>query len=491
MVDVDLVNCVLPFERAILERPEYMGNSVHVTYILDYLSDLSAKTCILEKEYIDKDFTIDYQKFYCRSFSDHNKCTKRIHFFNKLLDLNYFTDMLTCTENYDDDEKINELNEWYLGFTVIRPIKDEYGCELVGRTMLRTYPSEVDGKKRVYISSQDYASLFGIPLKIESLPFQSQDRGVSACATIALWGAIHPIKNIFGVSGHSPAEITEMATSLPSFHRRFPTSGLTKEQMINYIKLLGLDMEIIKPKSIDSIPITIKAFINAGLPIIASLKISKKTGADDEHDEVCDLISSADQGDGITEQRHAVIITGYQADTKGCIKELYVHDDKVGPYCKVLPKSDFFSWDYELSIRNDVKLEDLKVPIYPKVRTTFPRILGEYMRVKKENEKCLKSDIIKKLKVVYASDVGGKIEQKASELMQAYDMELFLTSVKDYKKYLLSQKVDNKITIMMMSLPRFLWVMRLTNNGNTMIDSIYDTTSVSAKKLVNIKYIRK
>ena len=69
------------------------------------------------------------------------------------------------------------------------------------------------------------------------------------------------------------------------FHPPFSTTGLTKEQIINFVKLLGLDVEIIKPKTSDSIPIIIKAYINAGLPVSASLTFARKKQQVPLHDD--------------------------------------------------------------------------------------------------------------------------------------------------------------------------------------------------------------
>ena len=57
---------VFPFSSDSLRR--LLGNSRQENYLLDYLSGLNAKTCVLEGEYIDKDYLIDYQKFYAYSF---------------------------------------------------------------------------------------------------------------------------------------------------------------------------------------------------------------------------------------------------------------------------------------------------------------------------------------------------------------------------------------------------------------------------------------
>lgn len=494
----DLDSAILPFEASKLKHPDYMGGSHHVEYILGYLEEMGAQTCIIEWEYIDKDFTIDYQKFYCRSFKEpNNKKTKRIHFFNIDINPSTFRDYIntkTFTEIKDENH--------YLGFVIIRPIKDETGHPLVGRTLLKTYPSLEDDKIRIFITHFYQPSLFGVQLKIASLPFQAKDRGVSACATIALWSAIHPLKDSFGVVEHSPAEITEMATSLPSFHRRFPSSGLTKEQMINYIKLLGLDVEIIKPKKVDIIPLIIKAYINninEGLPIIASLKMNKKKTSEEKGEKTENGDANTEESelieeDANIEKRHAVVITGYQTDEKGNILKLYVHDDEIGPYCKVEPKGDgFLEWDYEMAWSYDVKLEDLEIPMYPKVRTTFPRMLAEYLRAKKKMNDRLKSKFEEQLKTHYQRN-GVKIDDKdiddnVKKLLLVYSMDLFLTPVRDYKNYILSQEIEQKLEFLMKPLPKYLWVIRFCEKNIPRWDYIYDTTSVYAVKLDKLRYI--
>jgi len=43
---------------------EYLGSSAISKYILDYLSELGVKSFLVEENYIDKDYLIDFSKFY-------------------------------------------------------------------------------------------------------------------------------------------------------------------------------------------------------------------------------------------------------------------------------------------------------------------------------------------------------------------------------------------------------------------------------------------
>ena len=414
---------------------EYLS-SAQGRYLFYYLSDLNAKTCVLEEKYIDKGHIIDYQKFYSRSFKDYGRITKRIHFFAKDFSTADFKESL---ENND----IGYLQDTYLGFVVIRPIEGSDGNPLIGRALLKTYADEENGEKRVFVRGDYEASLFGIPLSIRSLPFQAQDQGVSRCATVALWAALHPLGDSFGTPRHTPVEITEISTSLPSLSRQFPSSGLTWAQMINYVRSIGLDVEAILIKrgiNPDIIPSAVKAYIEAGLPLIGALKLTKKNGSP---------------------EYHAVTITGHKCDSMGEVKELYVHDDQIGPYSRVKPDGSFKVWENEWNDKGyNVELEKLLIPIYPKIRITFELIYPFYLRMK---------DIIKS----YGPDFGEG---------------LYLISIQEYKKFLLKKSLEKKEEILTMPLSRFLWVMRTYYKNQPLWDCVYDSTSVYPKKLTSVYY---
>ncbi len=289
------------FEEYIKEPSDFpilLGKTKPAQYIIRYLGDLKTKTCIIEMKYIDKDFMIDFQGFYVRAFQEIKKFTTRLHFFSNEFDSSEFETAIETS----DEAFIQSLQDSYLGFVVIKPIFEENDKErpLIGRTLLKPYPTQTNNKIRRYLSINHNVSLFGIKLEINSIPFQSQDTGVSACATIALWTTLQTLKTIFYTPGLSPIEITKLSSLYPSDSRIFPqTEGLTLEQMINCIRELELDVEILNYEKIgtdDIINTAIKAFTNLGIPLIATLKIKDDLGFRD---------------------LHAVVITGYQSNSDG------------------------------------------------------------------------------------------------------------------------------------------------------------------------------
>ena len=162
------------------ELKKVLGNSDQANYIIRYLDKLHALTCVLEYEYIDKDFIIDYQFFYCRSFEKIRNTTERIHFFSKRISDYHLVECLTENLQY----AVQRLNEDYLGFIVIKPIKDGDGNRIIGRTILKPYPSE---NKRFFVTGKYSASFLGMDLKYDLYPFKHRMKE-SVFALLFLYG---------------------------------------------------------------------------------------------------------------------------------------------------------------------------------------------------------------------------------------------------------------------------------------------------------------
>jgi hypothetical protein len=417
-----------------------IGDSYQCYYVFDYLKEMGAKTCVIENRYIDKDYLVDYQKFYSRAYDAPDRFTIRLHFFKEKITSQRFDKML-------EKNDINRLQKSYLGFLIIKPIYDKNGCKLLGRTLLKTYPNDEEGYNRYYITQPYTASLFGIKFGIDGIPFQAQDNGVSACATIALWTTLQIINPLLKIPERSPAEITELSAEHISEARIFPQEGLTLSQMIKCIRSLVLDIEVISAADSDVVVSAVKAFTAAGIPLIAALKLSNKKRT----------------------EYHAAVIVGYKTDQSGDISEFYVHDDQIGPYSKVIPRQnlgfglktvkDFRFWENEWAESfSTIQLEKLLVPIYHKIRLPWHAIYKLHMEYKKANDKQERND-------------------------------LFLFTVQKYKNEILNKTVRKKIEFLQNPLPRFIWVERIYKNNEPQVDQIFDATAIHLKDVGSIEYI--
>jgi len=145
----DLVDLIIPFS----DSKQILGKSSVADYIYRYLEEQGAESCIIEHEYIDKDFLIDYSKYYSRSFNKGSKrLTTRVHFFSCHLT---HIDLERILSNGNKEDKENDkkyLNDNYLGFTILKPINDFENNPLIGRTLLKTYPEEDGDAKRVFLT---------------------------------------------------------------------------------------------------------------------------------------------------------------------------------------------------------------------------------------------------------------------------------------------------------------------------------------------------
>ncbi len=426
---------VYPFDKIYRD----MGKSIQSKYIYRYLTKIHAKTVIVESEYIDKDYLLDFSNYYARSFEPIDRFTKRLHIFSENFSENDFKKI------FDLDEKwTNILTNSYLGFVVVKPIKDprQKNEPFIGRTVLKTY-SRHDGEEcRFFITNNFKVSLYGLSLNITSLPYQTQDSMVSKCATTAIWVSLHALNGLFGTQTYSPFEITQTSVLFPAYGvRNFPSTGLSIFQMKEYFNSIGMDTEYINVEN--SPPIVqeqivsdaVKAHLKLGLPIIACIRIKKQSN----------------------KQFHAVVISGYRYDKYGNLKELYVHDDQIGPYSKVTSKNDdgnFSYWVNEWILEygmEEIFVEGLFIPVYPKVRMSFNYIYETFLEAKNKDP----------------------------------NIELFLTELKSYKKYLLTKSFKDKYNILTSKFPRFLWVVR---NKDKKMDILIDAISLRFERFCVIDF---
>lgn len=114
----------------------FMGRSQQANYIKEYASEVGANKIVIENDYIDKDYLIDFQKFYSRSFGSKVSNTTRVHFFSGEQSCDEFRELLISSHS------TNTLQELYRGFVVVKPVYSKSGFPIIGRTVLSIYPED-------------------------------------------------------------------------------------------------------------------------------------------------------------------------------------------------------------------------------------------------------------------------------------------------------------------------------------------------------------
>lgn len=294
---------------------------VQLTYLSDYLEQIRCATVLIEDHYVDRDYVEDMAIFYARSLRAYPPHCQRMHFFSESFDETTWRALLVQANGGEAESVRQRLQNAYLGFSVIRPLP---GSPL-GRTVVATFgPEASDGRRREFGGSREYAvHLGGFELHVEGLAFQQQDRGVSACATIALWSAVHRVAPLEGLPVMTPAQITEAATRyyLPG-GRSLPSEGLTPNQVCEAIRAGGLAPIVIRATSPETDRAQLLGYMSSGLaPVLAAETLS--TG---EGHAVCAVGVKMGPVKPQTDMDLAY------RDGATALEGLYLHDDRLGPY---------------------------------------------------------------------------------------------------------------------------------------------------------------
>ena len=348
---------------------------VQITYLSEYLEQICCATVLIEDHYVDRDYVEDMAIFYARSLRAYPPYCQRMHFFSESFDETKWRDLLVRANGGEAENMRQWLQDAYLGFSVIRPLP---GSPL-GRTVVATFgPEASGGRRREFRGTREYVvHLGGFELQVEGLAFQQQDQGVSACATIALWSAIHRVAPMEGLPAMTPAQITEAASRyyLPG-GRSLPSEGLTVNQMCEAIRAGGLAPIVIPATSPERDRAQLLSYMSSGLaPVLAAETLSTREGH-----AVCAV------GVKIGAVKPQTDMNLAYRDGATALEGLYLHDDRLGPYASAdiynLTDAESSSTKTALRIRwpgseneeDHLLLRAIVVPAPAKIRLTVARM---------------------------------------------------------------------------------------------------------------------
>lgn len=299
-----------------------------VTYLFNYLQERHCVSMLLEPEYIDREFLEDYSRYYVKRFGNDSYECGRIHFFSHGIDHKHLDLLLQ-----GQPETVltpDTLQQHYLGFMVVKPLSRTF----VGKTCLQLTGDNGlgDGTKKK-IAKRYEVNLFGIKLHVDSIAFQEQDKVVAACATTAIWTALHalPWRDVKHVP--SCSEITINALNfVDGSNNGFPNKELTNKQIQRSLDVEGLRYHstLLLKESLQWFRACVTSYIDSDLPLVlvgAVYSVAPPTeAAEDENSDEVPLTLTRVGG-------HAVTVLGY--DFRVGSNLLYIHDDRLGPYARV------------------------------------------------------------------------------------------------------------------------------------------------------------
>lgn len=185
------------------------------------------RSVVVEADYIDRDHSRSFTRFYARAFQDIHRRTTRLHF---------FTSRLTKSR-LDRELSDSDIQRSYMGFCVLRPLH----TKRIGRTVV---PPPAAGEPAFHypLGAADFdVNIAGSHLSVRGAPFMEQDARVAACATSALWMSSESMSRRFGLPSFTTAEITDFATRHIAGGRPIPSPGLNYMQMVEALRSMGYD----------------------------------------------------------------------------------------------------------------------------------------------------------------------------------------------------------------------------------------------------------
>lgn len=444
----------------------FIEKKQHTDYFDNYFTARGVKTFLVEKDYVDYDYLADYASYYAKCFFDYSRKCSRLHFFSSEITDAEFKGILRG----EDRDRIESLQENYLGFIVVKPLPQT----IIGRTCLKTYPDE--NSSRFYPTSRRYeANLFGIPLYVESIAYQEQDSVAAACATSALWSAFHCTGKLFQHTIPSPIEITKSATkNILDEKRSLPNKGLTLEQMAHAVRDIGLEPYKIGVSNPYWLKATVSGYMRARVPLILA-------------GQLVDTSITPNEAMG----GHAIAIMGYRTEAGPAvplnnfhlvatkINKLYVHDDQIGPYAKM----DFDGtnvlghpslWSSWKGKRGRGKIGDgrfipeaVLVPLYHKIRIPYEVIF----------------DII----YVFDETVNKLKSKNLFPITETIEWDIFLENINSFKEKVFSSvdlPRDLKEEVLLGKMPKYIWRAQAYVNGTVVLEFLFDATDIEQGKML-------
>ena len=441
---------------------------VQLTYLAAYLEQIRCATVLIEDHYVDRDYVEDMAIFYARSLRAYPPYCQRMHFFSESFDETKWRDLVVRANRGEAENMRQWLQDAYLGFSVTRPLP---GSPL-GRTVVATFGPEASGGSRSeFGGSREYAvHLGGFELHVEGLAFQQQDQGVSACATIALWSAIHRVAPMEGLPAMTPAQITESASRyyLPG-GRSLPSQGLTINQMCEAIRAGGLAPIVIPATSPERDRAQLLGYMRSGFaPVLAVKTLSTREGH-----AVCAV------GVKIGAVKPQTDMSLAYRDGATALEGLYLHDDRLGPYASAdiynLTDAESSSTKTALRIRwpgsedeaDHLLLQAIVVPAPAKIRLTVTRMRSLGFPIANATGVLLDRTV----------DLNCRYDVASSYRVRAFQFDLT-----DDGAYLLAHALV---------LSRYIGLIELSDDEGPLLDILLDSTETVANPSVLACVVRR
>ena len=411
--------------------------------LLDTARAVGARSVVIERCYIDRDFSAAYAAFYAGLFRPLSKHCQRIHFFADEIS------QVSGTAAADVVSAIEEASSSYLGNIVLRPLAHAP----VSSAHLSASAITSCGLNEIGVRSTFRFHLLGVELKVDTMPLTQQDTRTGACAQATMWMAGRHFQNRHGAPWFSLPAITSIALN-PSdqiISRSLPAGSdfLTPDNMVRALRAMGrhpvMYAQDITSNGAQWLTVNpseiVSRYVESGIPVILGMQLDSEQ------------IGHAVVAVGV--ERHEEVPTDSLSKSHARFnKGFLVQDDQRGAYCRLPLKSDA-DGAYPFRFERDIRF--LIVPIPEKVFITGE--VAELMSADTlRNVAAVRHNLAQNALGEIPWDVAPDVYQDI--LNDNIIARTYLTYGWKYKARMLRNGASERLTseLLLTEFPRYVWV---------------------------------
>lgn len=242
--------------------------------IVGHLRALGAAFVIIEREYLDRDFSEAYSSFYSRLFRRHSKTCTRLLFFS-----NDLTKTLRIRNVGKRSRQLQAKgNSSFLGYIVLRPIHEAP----LAQAVLRVPPVPHGLEARLQVKSSISVHVLGAEFSLEGIPMTQQDQRIGACAQAAIWTCARhfyykhrgPWVSMVGVNEAAMSRAQwNVSVTIPN-----GSEFLTFSEMVHALQGIGRKSLVYMADSLNPVSWSnlrpediISRYVDSGIPVIVGM----------------------------------------------------------------------------------------------------------------------------------------------------------------------------------------------------------------------------
>lgn len=391
----------------------------------EYLDELRDDLYFLvEFPYVDKVYRNSYYHYYASKHSAYQRDCIRVSIFGAKVGADDFWDP-RCHQ---------QLQEHFLGYFVLRPIRAIFGRSLIKPSAFEQRDFHICREKAISL-------IFGVKLECTGFPHSSQDGETISCAETTVWALMEYFGNRYAeYKPVLPSQILKVMEQHAT-QRQLPSGGLTMDEISYVLKQYGFGPRLYSEQRYsDPLPEIVDAYIESGIPLMVGLE-SQTGGLGHVVVLIGKQYSKPDFSKTVTRNVSGFGRQVAYYDAADFASKYVIQDDNLPPY-RLVPLSEP-GMHYLDADSKSYQIDHVVVPLYPKIY--------------------LEAFVAKQLiiEILLDSLLGYNFDDH-------FVLRVFLASSRSFKSYIAGlpfTDADFKNNVLLAKMPKFIWIAEIYEPG--------------------------